>query len=102
MKSFLHFTDDSLGKKSGRAREDLGRRQPMSYKVLSVEDQAAAVSYVEVWLAFKGEDKSISKQASVRAICQDTENNAMVRTEPDGIWEIVQNSFADILYAICL
>ncbi len=42
------------------------------------------------------------KQASVRAIYQDTENNALVRTESNGVWNIVQNSFTDILYAIRL
>ena len=101
-KSLLYFTDDSLGKKSGRAKEDFGRRVPMSYKVLSIEDQAAAVSHVEVELTFEGEDEPIAKLASVRAIYQDTENNAMVRTESDGVWKIVQNSFSDILYAIRL
>jgi hypothetical protein len=101
-KSLLYFTDDSLGKKSGRAKEDFARRVPISYKVLSIEDQAAAVSHVEVELMFEGEGKPISKQASVRTIYQDIDNNAMVRTEPDGAWKIVQNSFTDILYAIRL
>lgn len=101
-KSLLYFTDDSLGKKSGRAKEDFGRRVPMSYKVLSIEDQAAAVSHVEVELIFDEEGEPISKQASVRAIYQDNQNNAMVRTESDGVWKIVQNSFTEILYAIRL
>jgi len=101
-KSLLYFTDDSLGKKSGRAKEDFGRHVPISYKVRSIEDQAAAVSHVEVELMFEGEGEPISKQASVRAIYQDADNDAMVRTEPDGAWKIVQNSFTDILYAIRL
>jgi len=101
-KSLLYFTDDSLGKKSGRAKEDFGRHVPISYKVLSIKDQAAAVSHVEVELMFEREDGPISKQASVRAIYQDPDNDAMVRTEPDGDWKIVQNSFRDILYAIRL
>ena len=74
----------------------------MSYKVLSIEDQAAAVSHVEVELEFEGESGPITKKASVRAIYQDSENNAMVRTEPNGAWKIVQNSIMDILYAIRL
>ena len=102
MKSFLCFTNDSLGKKSGRAKEDFGRRVPTSYKVLSIEDQATAVSHVEVELAFEGENETIFKKVSVRTIYQDAENNALVRTESDGVWNIVQNSFTDILYAIRL
>ncbi len=98
-KSLLYFTDDSLGKKSGRAKEDFGRHIPTSYKVLSIEDQAAAVSHVEVELIFEEEEGPISKRASVRAIYQDADNVAMVRAEPDGGWKIVQNSFTEILYA---
>lgn len=98
-KSLLYFTDDSIGKKSGRAREDFGSWVPISFKVLSIEDQAAAVSHVEVELTFERENEPIFKHASVRAIYQDTENNALIRTESDGVWNIVQNSFTDILYA---
>lgn len=101
-KSLLYFTDDSLGKKSGRAKENFGRHIPTSYKVISIEDQAAAVSHVKVELVFEGEGGPISKHASVRAIYQDADNDAMVRTEPDGDWKIVQNSFTEILYAIRL
>ncbi|WP_339890461.1 hypothetical protein [Neptuniibacter pectenicola] len=70
--------------------------------VLSIEDQAAAVSHVEVELTFEGENELILKHASVRVIYQDTENNALVRAESDGVWNIVQNFFTDILYAIRL
>ena len=100
--ALLYFTDDSLGKKSGRAKEDFGRYIPMSYKVISIEDQAAAVSHVEVEIEFKDEDKQISKPVSVRAIYQDENNNPMVRTEGSGAWKIVQNSFSDILQAVQL
>lgn len=100
--ALLYFTDDSLGKKSGRAKEDFGRHIPMSYKVISVDDQAAAVSHVEVKLEFKDEEKLITKLVSVRAIYKDENHNSMVRTEGSGAWKIVKNSFSDILYAIRL
>lgn len=67
-KSLLYFTDDSLGKKSGRSKDDFGRHVPISYKVLSIEDLAAAVSHVEVELVFEVEEVPLSKRASVRAI----------------------------------
>lgn len=96
--SLLYFTEDSLGKKSGRAKQDFGKHVPISYKVLSIEDQTAAITHVEVELTFSADGTQIPKQASVRAIYQDNENNAMVRAEPDGVWKIVQNSFSHILY----
>lgn len=100
--SLLYFTNISLGKRSGRAKEDFGRHVPVGYKVLSIEDQAAAVSHVEVELQFKDENGSVTKRASVRAIYQDENNNPMVRTEKGGSWRIVQNSFTEILYAVRL
>lgn len=100
--SLLYFTDISLGKKSGRAKEDFGRHVPVAYNVLSIDDQAAAVSHVELELQFEGEDGPINKRVSVRAIYQDENNNPIVRTECGGAWRIVQNSFTEILYAVRL
>lgn len=97
--ALLYFTDDSLGKKSGRAKEDFGRYVPTTYKVISIDDQSAAISQVEVELKFKDEAKQIVKKSSVRTIYQDDKNNPMVRTEEGGTWKIVQNSFSDILYS---
>jgi hypothetical protein len=100
--SLLYFTDISLGKKSGRAKEGFGRHVPVAYKVISIEDQAAAVSHVEVELQFEDENGRITKRASVRAIYQDKNNSPIVRTEKGGSWRIVQNSFTEILYAVRL
>lgn len=100
--ALLYFTNDSLGKKSRRAKEDFGRHVPTGYAVLSIEDQAEAVSHVEVEMEFQSESQRTIKKVSVRAIYQDEKNNPLVRTEGKGSWKIVQNSFADILYAISL
>ncbi len=100
--SLLYFTDTPKSKKAGLAKEDFGRNVPLSFKVDSVEDQAAAVSNVVVELEFKNEKGSTLKQASVRAIYQDKQNNPMVRSEEQGHWKIVQNSFSEILYTIRL
>lgn len=100
--ALLCFTDDSLGKKSGIAKENFGRHIPVSYKVISIDDQAASVSHVEVELEFENENKQITKLASVRAIYQDENNKPIVGTEGSGVWKIVQDSFSDILYTIRL
>lgn len=100
--SLLDFTDISLGKKSGRAKEDFGRYVPIAYKIFSIDDQTAAVSHVEIELEFEGKDGSITKRVSVRAIYQDENNNPIVRTECRGAWRIVQNSFTEMLYAVRL
>lgn len=96
--SLLDFTDIPLKKKAGRIKEDFSRCVPSAYKVLTIEDQAAAISHVEVELQFEDEDSPITKRASVRAVYQDKNKNPMVRSEEGGTWKIVQHSFTEILY----
>ncbi len=76
--SLLNFMDTAKGKKAGLAKEDFGRHVPLSFKVLSVKDQAAAVSHVVLEVEFESEEGSILKQSSVRAVYQDDQNNPMV------------------------
>jgi len=97
--ALLYFTDTPKGKKAGMARQDFGTHVPASFKVLGVDDQAAAVTHVTAELHFEVDERAKFKEVSVRAIYQDLENNPSVRSIPDGHWKIVQNSFSDIIYA---
>ena len=96
--SLLYFTNASKGKKAGLAKEDFGRNVPLSFKVMSVEDQAADVSHVVIDLEFLSQGESVWKQVSVRSIYQDDKNNPIIRSEEKGHWKIMQNSFSEILY----
>jgi hypothetical protein len=100
--ALLYFTDTPKGKKAGMAKDDFGKHVPSSFKILSVVDQSAAVSHVEIEIYFEVENKTIAKEVSVRAIYQDEENNPSVRSQPGGYWKIVQNSFTEVIYAISL
>ena len=97
--ALLYFTDTPKGKKSGMARQDFGNHIPVSFKILGIDDQAAAVTHVIVELCFEVDGQRKFKEISVRAIYQDLENNPSARSMPDGHWRIVQNSFSDIIYA---
>lgn len=96
--TLLYFVETPKGKKAGMAKEDFGRNVPLSFKITSVEDHAAAISQVLVELIFTNESTEIKKEVSVRVMYQDPENNPLVRGEPSGAWKIVQNSFSDILF----
>lgn len=100
--SLLYFTKEPPGKKSGKARKDFGSYIPFAYKVISINDESAAISLVDIELDFHLKEHPITKKVSVRVIYQDNENNPMVRCEKNGSWKILQNSFSDILYAISL
>jgi hypothetical protein len=101
-KALLYSTDTTQGKKAGMARDDFGKHVPSSFKILGVDDQAPAVSHVEVELYFEVENKTVAKQVSVRAIYQDAANNPSVRSQIEGQWRIVQNSFSKVIYAVSL
>lgn len=100
--ALLYFTDTTQGKKAGMAKDDFGKHIPSSFKILGVDDQAAAVSHVEVELYFEVENKTIAKQVSMRAIYQDAANNPSVRSQIGGHWRIVQNSFTEVIYTASL
>ncbi len=100
--ALVYFTKETKGKKAGMAKEDFGRYVPISFEITSVEDQAAAISHVNVELVFMNHSTQIRKQVSVRVIYQDRQNNPMVRSEIGGKWKIIQNSLSDIIYAASL
>ena len=97
--ALLYFTDTPKGKKAGMARQDFGKYVPVSFKVLGIDDQAAAVTHVIAELRFEIDGQEKFKKVSIRAIYQDLENNPSVRSMPGGHWRMVQNSFTDIIYA---
>ncbi|SEH77198.1 hypothetical protein SAMN05660691_01287 [Rheinheimera pacifica] len=100
--ALLYFTDTPKGKKAGMARQDFGKHVPVSFKVLGVDDQAAAVTQVIAELCFEVDGQKKFKEVSVRVIYQDLENNPSVWSTPGGHWRIVQNSFSDIIYGLAL
>lgn len=100
--ALLYYTDTSKGKKAGMARQDFGRYVPISFKVLGVDDQSAAVTHVITELRFEVDGQEKSKEVSVCAMYLDLEKNLLVRSMPGGRWMIVQNSFTNIIYATSL
>jgi hypothetical protein len=96
--ALLYFTDTPKGKRAGLAKQDFGDRVPLSYEIVSVKDQAAAVSQIVVRATFKTADGDVEREMSVRAIYQDKNNDGLSRLDPSGDWKIVQNSFTSVLY----
>jgi len=96
--ALLYFTDTPMGKKAGLAKQDFGGRRPNSFRVVGVEDQAASAAQVSVLAEFDGRAGSVEIKFSVRAIYQGDNNDPLVRGDPKGSWQIVQNSFSSVLY----
>lgn len=86
--ALVYSIKETKGKKAGKAKEDFGRYIPESFKITSVEDQAAAISHVNVDLMFLNNSTQIRKRVSVRTIYQDRYKKPLVRNETGGKWKI--------------
>lgn len=96
--TLLNYTNTPKGLKAGRAKEDFGAHIPTSFKILSVHDETPAISNVVVELCFNLGSKTVLKELVVRVIYADIENNTLLRSMPEGHWQIIQHSFSDIIY----
>lgn len=91
------FSDNALGKRAGRAKEDFGRHVPHAFKILSVVDQSAASSIVDVGFEFNAESGVVCRRAAVRVLYQDDKNDLLVRGETGGRWKVLQASLSELL-----
>lgn len=98
--TLVYFTKETKGKRAGMVKKDFGSNIPKSFAIISVEDQAAAISHVNVELVFIETSTQIKKTVSVRAIYQNEKNVSLVRGEVGGKWKIMQHSFNDIIYSV--
>lgn len=97
-----HFVDYPQGKKSGLARQDFGRYIPISFKILDIDDQAAAATNIATELCFNIDGEKKYKKISIRIIYFDSDNQVSVRSISGGQWKIIQNSFSEIIYSVNL
>lgn len=100
--SLVYFVDKSKGRKDGLAKEDFGKHVPLVYRIISIEDKAAAITLVKVELEFEELNQRVTKIANVLTNYLDSKDNILIRTENNGRWKIIQNSFTDIIYASTL
>jgi hypothetical protein len=97
--ALLYLTDVSPGKKAGRASKDFGGCKPITYSILNVKDESAAVSLVETEIIVKEKDHSESTvRINISLEFSDINNNLVVRTQEGGRWKIIQNSFRTLIY----
>ena len=81
------------GKKIYHTKKQFSRSLPLSFNIISVDDEAPAISNVLVELCFKAENSLIAHTVNFRLVFHDSSNNALCRGAPSGSWKIVQNSF---------
>lgn len=94
----LDFLDTQKGRKAGRVKDDFGSCDLKTYSIVSVVDEAAAISQVEADMVFHGLNGPATICVSVRTVYNDQQNRPVIRGYEDGNWKIVQNSFSKVIY----
>ena len=98
--ALLDFVGRPKGQKAGNARRDFGGKTPVSYRLLTVNDEAAAASHVELELMFGDEQSKKSVRLNIRVVYNDADNNPAAWRVQAGNWKIVQNGFSDVIYRL--
>lgn len=83
-------------RKAVQAKNDYGGNAPISFKVLSVEDTAPAITKVQVEISFQKENKTINEKGLIITNYLDSEGNPLVRSDPDGKWKVMEGSLYNL------
>ncbi|MDX4953443.1 MULTISPECIES: hypothetical protein [Delftia] len=94
----VDFSDIPKGKRSGRTKRDFGSHKPISYTIIGVTDESAAISQIEVEIVFEKQNIHTPIFFNIRTVYQSSSNDLLIRGEKNGSWKIVQNSFGNVIY----
>ena len=90
------FVDAPLSKRAGEIREKFKGKILTGFKFLKINDLAVAMTEILLELNIQYEEKEITKEISVRIINEDQDGNPVIRGEPMGNWQIIEDSLIPI------
>jgi len=96
----LYGSTIDIKSKVGQIKQDYQNIKPVSFAIISINDEAPAISNIGVDLNYEHESKQYNKQIIIRTVYEDSEGHPMLRNEPDGTWKIVQLSYTALLYGL--
>lgn len=96
----LYGSTADVKSKVAQIKQDYQSIKPISFAIISIHDEAPAISNIGVDLNYKHEDKQYNKQIIMRTIYEDSRGRPMLRNESDGTWKIIQLSYIDFLYGL--
>ncbi len=86
--------------KVGQIKQDYQNIKPLSFAIISINDEAPAISNIGVDLSYEHQGNQYKKQIIIRTVYEDSEKHPMLRNEPNGNWSIIQLSYSDLLYGL--
>lgn len=98
--ALLDFSNKPKGAKAGDAKRDFGNHQLVAYQIVTVTDEAAAVSEVDVVLTVGNEQSEKIVPVNIRVTYVNASNEPAIRGHQAGYWRIIQNGFSNVIYRI--
>ena len=89
--STFAFREKSVSKRAGEVRRLLGTKTPQKFEILTIDDQAAAITEVSVRMDAKVGVETISFEHTFRLLYEDENNQTLVRGESGGSWYLIEN-----------
>jgi len=96
--ALLDLLNKPQGKKAGQAKRDFGSFSLLAYQIVSVIDETAAVSVVEVMLTVGDERLKRFVPVKIRVTYVDASNEPAIWSHQLGCWKIIQNGFSNLIY----
>lgn len=90
------YTSHGNGMAAGNARKEFSSNIPISFKILSIEDNSPYITLVKTKVHFEINGKNTYENIIVRTTYYNLENQRTNRLLP-GHWRIVQRSFSEII-----
>lgn len=87
---------ENIGKEAKRVREVLSNKLLLSFRILSVEDKAPAISEILVHVSFNYNGKTINKDINIRLICEGLNDSCSMIGEEDANWKFIDNFFYNL------
>ncbi len=96
---FKQFVSVSRNKYAGQVREMFEGKKLRAFEILSIVDEAPAVTEIDVRVVYDKEGNSREKRVTARMIYEEPNGSPALRDNPDGRWKIIQGAFNEIAYS---
>lgn len=96
--ALLDYLNKPQGKKAGQAKRDFGGYLLLAYQIVSVIDESAAMSVVDVMLTVGDERSERDVPVNIRVTYVDASNEPAIWGHQLGSWKIIQNGFINVIY----
>ena len=88
-KYYFGTKDVNLGKEAGKIRVELADKELKEYQIISIKDEAPAISVIIVKIKYKYNDIYLEKEISLRMICKTENGQTAINGQENIVWSFI-------------